>query len=170
MRLRHDHDVFKGDDAHGQHICRVAARIACMRRVAVTRHDSEGVDDVDLEVLSAKVWKTWVAKLDLQDRAALRSWRAGAVSSPTRNQSFRCTSCPWCGTAWASARHLWADCSKFDDHRARLSAAFALDHGWWARQPRVTAKTGWVTYACADSLGARGAAMVAACNSGIEIV
>ena len=45
-----------------------------------------------------------------------------------------------------------------------------LDDGWWARQPRVTAKSGWVTYGAARTVDGRVHALLATNCLGIGIV
>ena len=70
----------------------------------------------------------------------------------------------------ASARHLWAECSHYDDLRASLQEEHGLDAGWWARQPRVTSKSGWVTYEAARTKVGRVKALIAANSLGIQIV
>ena len=70
----------------------------------------------------------------------------------------------------ASARHLWAECHKFKPKREALEAQFGMDSGWWQRQPRITSKSGWITFEAARSLHGRGKAMIAANSLGIEVV
>ena len=70
----------------------------------------------------------------------------------------------------ASARHLWAECPKYDRLRASLQVEYGLDAGWWQRQPRVTAKSGWVTYTAAGTPDGRLKALLAANRLGIIIV
>ena len=148
------------------------AHIASLFKIHAPRHDAEGADAVDVEATSSTVWKRWKDSLSEVERCALMHWRGGAVAAPARQQrhSSRSTDCPYCGEAMASARHLWADCSRFADDRARLAAEFGLEAGWWAQQPRVTAKSGWITDKAALSPGGRGKAMVAANALGIIVV
>ena len=115
-----------------------------------------------------------------QDRLLLSIWRAGASSTPTRR--FRgplvdrtgapndVAHCPFCLQPQASARHFWADCSRFDPLRALLEAEFSIPPSWWATQPRVTAKTGWVTFDAHPQPSRRAAFQVAACRLGIEVL
>ena len=79
------------------------------------------------------------------------------VAAPSRQQNHpgRATSCPHCGCEMASARHLWAECPHYDDYKAILQAQYDIEAGWWARQPRVTAKSGWVTYDAAANPSGR---------------
>ena len=64
--------AFRADCGLGQHTCRVFARKAALRRCNATRNDVEGVDDVDVEVLSDSRWKAWQGQLsDMQKRALL---------------------------------------------------------------------------------------------------
>jgi hypothetical protein len=87
--------VFKANDGLGTHTLRLCARVQCLRRVVASRHDSEGVEGVDVEVASQPAWRCWRSQLSGDARLALRHWRAGAVASPARQQacvyvSFRC--------------------------------------------------------------------------------
>lgn len=70
----------------------------------------------------------------------------------------------------ASARHLWADCPRFASRRAELAAAWGLDGIWWERQPRVTAKSGWITLGAVLSPAARQRAAIAANAVRVDIV
>jgi len=164
--------TFRADCAAGQHTCRVFARKAALQKCSPARHGVEGMDDVDVEVLSDSRWKKWQAQLSEDQRHALRHWRAGVVAAPSRQQSMshRGTDCPYCSQEMASARHLWAECPKYDRLRAALQEEYGLDAGWWKKQPRVTAKSGWITYAAAMSSENRLKALLAANRLGIVIV
>ena len=84
MRLRKYSDVFRADEGLGQHVCRVAARVACLGRAVPSRNETEGLERADVEVASTQVWKRWIQSiLEPDDVRALRAWRGGAVSSPT---------------------------------------------------------------------------------------
>ena len=163
--------AFRADCDLGQHTCRVFARRAALLKCSSTRNDVEGVDDVDVEVLSDRQWRTWKSQLSNAERHALLHWRAGVVAAPSRQQGNpnRSTDCPNCGKDMASARHLWAECPKYNQLRAQLQQEFGLDAGWWKRQPRVTAKSGWITYAAKTREG-RLKALLAANSLGIVIV
>ena len=88
--------AFRADGSLGQHTCRVFAQKAALLRCSTTRNDVEGVEDVDVEVLSDSRWKTWMAQLSDTQRHALRHWRAGVVAAPSRQQGNpgRSTDCP----------------------------------------------------------------------------
>ena len=94
------------------------------------------------------------------------------VAAPSRQQGNpgRSTDCPHCGKEMASARHLWAECPQYDRLRAQLQEELGLDAGWWLKQPRVTAKSGWITYAAAKSRDGRLKALIAANRLGVVIV
>ena len=147
-------------------------RKAALQRCSPTRHDIEGIDNVDVEVLSDARWHTWKAQLSDAQRHALKHWRSGVVAAPSRQQNnpSRSTGCPYFGKEMASARHLWAECPRFDQVRAVLQGDYGIDDGWWQKQPRVTAKSGWVTYAAANTLDGRLKALLAANKLGILIV
>ena len=61
------------------------------------------------------------------------------------------------------------ECPKFDGCRVLLSRYHNLKDDWWLDQPRVTAKTGWITLAADSCPDVRAAAQVAACKLGIMI-
>ena len=138
--------VFKADSPDGQHVCRVAARVACLQLAQCSRNDVEGIESVDVEVLSCRRWKRWQDSLSEGDRRALKHWRAGVVASPSRQQGYkgigRSTSCPYCSKEMASARHLWAECPRFANNRRQFQQQLGMDAGWWSRQPRITSKSG----------------------------
>ena len=94
------------------------------------------------------------------------------MAAPTRQQGRPGASahCPHCGAEKASARHLFAECPHYDTLRAALQQKHGLDDGWWARQPRVTAKSGWVTYGAARTVDGRVHAPLATNCLGIRIV
>ena len=164
--------VFRADCSLGQHTCRVFARKAALQKCSPSRHDVEGVEDVDVEVLSDSRWQRWKRQLSDAQQHALKHWRAGVVAAPSRQQGnpARSTSCPHCSAEMASARHMWAECPQYDRLRTRLQEEFGLDSGWWKRQPRVTAKSGWVTYDAANTPDGRLKALLAANRLGVVIV
>ena len=51
--------------------------------------------------------------------------------------------CPWCPEPRCSARHLWAECPKFEETRTTLGLKYQVPPGWWQAQPRALAKSGW---------------------------
>jgi len=114
--------------------------------------------------------KEWKKRLTPEATKFLSIWRAGAASTPTRRwygrqgASSQDTCCPFCGAKAASARHFWADCKHFEDTRDALQLEFGFGSRWWTQQPRVTAKSGWIT------LGRGGAKrQVAACRLALRI-
>jgi hypothetical protein len=58
---------------------------------------------------------------------------------------------------------------RFEADRQRLCAEFAFDLGWWGRQPRCTAKTGWIIQSAAATVERRAVLQVAACQLGMLI-
>ena len=164
--------AFYAEGGHGQHVCRTIAKVCCLARMSASRHDVEGAHDVDVEVLSDQAWKKWKASLREEELKALTHWRAGAVAAPSRQQGnpTRSTACPHCKKAMASARHLWAECEFFSSSRKRLEEAYGIGPQWWSRQPRITAKSGWITHAAALSPAGRVKALIAANAMGIQVV
>jgi hypothetical protein len=147
-----------------------AARIAAIREVSQKRSDVDGFTEVDVEAASVPVWKRWVESLSPKERTALSVWRAGAVSAPTRGILGPDPTCWWCEARLGSARHLFAECPQFEADRRRIGIAARLPETWWKDQPRITAKSGWITFAAEDSVSRRAVAMIAACKLGVEIV
>lgn len=162
------------DAGAGGHALRVAGRVQCLKSVNASRHDAEGKEEVDVEVLSDKRWKRWVRSLSTEKATALRVWRGGAVLTPTRRffgrEAEGSADCIWCGAGQSSARHLFAECRRFEAARRRLSADLAVEEGWWAAQPRIVAKSGWVLRAPALEARRRVDRLIAANALGIEIV
>ena len=66
-------------------------------------------------------------------------------------------------------RHFWALCPKFRAKRDFLEGLFQIPSGWWALQPRVTSKSGWVVLSAADSAVQRAKCQIAACELAFEI-
>ena len=54
--------------------------------------------------------------------------------------------------------------------RGELSAEYGIAEDWWGRQPRCTAKTGWVVLAAHIDIAKRTQMQIAACRLGIAIV
>ena len=139
--------AFQTDTPGGQHALRLIARVRCLQTVRMSRQDSEAAHLVHLPSQSALCWRRWRASLTSAEAARLRLWRAGAVGSPTRHSHRRGFSpqCKLCGAPLASTRHLWAECPFFAWDRHQLEEAFRVPAVWWSCQPRITAKSGWIT-------------------------
>jgi hypothetical protein len=164
--------VFRADTEEDLHTCRDMARVAALKQVVASRQDSEGLAQVDVEAVSAKPFKSFRASVQdgSQNWRALRAWRGGAVSMPTRNHRHSSTGCWWCGEARASARHMWTECPHFCEEREALQKEFDIPASWWKAQPRCTSKSGWITFKAAKSVEERSRRMVAACRLGMQIV
>jgi hypothetical protein len=171
-----DHDgTFSTAHTAAAHTLRLAARLVVLASVKRSRHDSEAVDDIDVEASSSKTWSTWVRGLSDNDRTALNIWRGGAVRTPTRrywrpDYDGPLTQCPWCSAPQASARHFFVECPRFEDDRRRLQQQHNIPPTWWANQPRCTTKTGWITHGAAPRRARRAHLQVAACTLGLAIV
>ena len=85
---------------------------------------------------------------------------------PGEEASCRCTGC---GFNEASARHLWAECHCLDDVRRSIEEDLEVEREWWAAQPKVTSKSGWVTRRAAESSERRAIYFQAACRMGIAV-
>ena len=162
------------------HALRVQARALLLAKLPRTRFDSEGARHVDLEASSHQTYPTWRKKLPPFDKTLLAIWRAGACSTPTRRhqgplfndtgEALDVAHCPHCGTHHCSARHLWAECPHFNQLRLDLQTEHNVPPEWWAAQPRITAKSGWVTLGAAETPPQRAALQLAACKLGIEVL
>jgi hypothetical protein len=155
----------------GHHAVRIAARATLLASVKLTRNDSEGIGNVDVDASSGPRWKKWVASLSGADRTLLTIYRAGASSTPTRRGGMmQSMDCQFCGADFASLRHFWALCPRFLASRTRLEQCYSLDPGWWASQPRCTAKSGWITFDAHVEPARRADLQVAACKLAFDIL
>ena len=168
---RREATAFRADEGPGLHAARICARVKALKQVRSSRFDAEGTEEVDVEAQSDSYWKQWKKSLTAEETKLLSIWRAGAASTPTRRwygregASSQDTCCPFCGAEAASARHLWADCRHFKETRQALQLEFGFGSRWWAQQPRVTAKTGWITQGRGG-----GKRPVAACKLALRIL
>ena len=113
-------------------------------------------------------FKKWAKGLDQFEALCLEIFRSGAVKSKTRSREAAV--CHLCGEPLPSFRHLWQECSAFDQKRAELARAHKLPGTFWRRQPRVTSKSGWITYAAGRTAERRATMQLAACQLGVHIV
>ena len=67
-----------------RHALRTRARRMLLSRINRTRFDCEGVEDIDVDCTSHKVWCDWIKLLSPPDTTALCIWRIGAIWTPTR--------------------------------------------------------------------------------------
>ena len=135
---------FWTSDPGAAHAIRAIARIRCLQKVHMTRLDSEGVDQIDVDASSHPNWKDFEKSLDAEAKMHLEIFRAGAVKTRTRHQSGLVCEC--CEHPWPSMRHLWQECPCFNNDRATLRQEFKLHPNFWFSQPRATSKIGWITY------------------------
>jgi hypothetical protein len=152
------------------HVLRILARAKVLSEIPATRLDREGCDRIDLEAQSAPEWQDWKKTLSDAEAKWLRIWRSGAVRTPTRRHHDEedHSKCRSCGV-WASMRHFWAECPVHAQARDNLSLQYGLPAGWWNAQPRVTAKSGWVTIAAGPTVAARARFQVAAARMAFVI-
>ena len=135
---------------------------------------NRNIDDVDLWVQADPAWTRWKSSLSPTHRTFLRIWRGGAVKTRSRRwyhsrqNGFHHVRCE-CGAAVSSARHLLAECPRLQDLRDSLQELHGLPAGWFAAQPRITAKSGWVTAGAGPTHRDRVQAQIAACTVGIAI-
>lgn len=156
------------DSEAAAHALRVILRVRLLLKASPRRFDSEGIDDVDVEAASYPLYRRWVASLSTPQR----SYRGGAARSPTRGGRYvPGRPCPGCGEILhPSLRHLWADCPKYAELRDSIGAAHLVPTTWWAAQPRVTAKSGWVCLRAAANPRTRGEMLIATCKLGVNIL
>ena len=67
-------------------------------------------------------------------------------------------------------RHFWADCPEFAVTRRDLERRFIISSRWWGAQPRITAKSGWITFDADASPDRRASLQVATCELGLSIM
>ncbi|MDB4405311.1 hypothetical protein N9199_01985 [bacterium] len=146
------------------HALRAIARIRCLAKVHKSRNDAEGIDDVDIEASSHANWKDWVKQLTPEDKGMLDIYRSGASKTNTRMQNK--APCRLCGHLLPSMRHLWQECIGFTTVRQKHGSDHKLQPDFFTSQPRVTSKSGWITYAAAPSATMQ----LAACQLGLCIV
>ena len=159
----------------GRHLLRAAARVTALHACQATRFDYNGVPNVDVEACSLEPFASWKRSLPAADRLPLRVWRGGAVRSRTRlfwrpaAANLAEAACHWCSAPRGSARHYWAECPHFASHRLAIGVRHGVPPAWWAAQPRVTAASGWITFAASPCPRRRSKLAVAACELGIII-
>jgi hypothetical protein len=66
-------------------------------------------------------------------------------------------------------RHYWAECPVYGRARDDLSLRYGVPIAWWTAQPRVTAKSGWITVAAGPTVEARARLQVAAARMALVI-
>ncbi|CAK0823628.1 unnamed protein product [Prorocentrum cordatum] len=164
--------IFWSDEEMVPHLLRQVCRARALAHASASRHDSEGVDQIDLEASSARAWSTFGGSLTLEDRIHLKIFRCGATHSPTRRWSTTTpdltAACPSRGGPHRlSARHYVAECAALAGFRQELIDAYHIPPGWWARQPRATLKTGWITFPAYAPAARRAELQVAVCRMGL---
>ena len=163
--------VFWTASNFGQHVLRYLMRRTLMNSIPTTRKDSEGHRHIDVNAQSHGAWSKWRNKLSHQERTLLSIWRSGASWTPTRRyRNTDASKCPYCHHPRASTRHFWVECPAFDTERHNLGTLHGIPAGWWAQQPRVTAKSGWITYEAGDDVTTRAHRQVAANKLGLTIL
>ena len=156
----------------GQHLLRHIQRRSLLGAIPATRHDSEGKFDVDVAAQSCLKWTSWRDALSNHERQLLLYWRCGAIRTPSRRHRYNeeQAKCPYCNVDNASARHFFAECPRLRAARRTIQSAHNLPHDWFNQQPRITAKSGWITTRAADTKERRAELQVAACKMGIAII
>ena len=116
------------EDARVRHFLRSRARRIVLNTVKTSRFDAEGIGEVDREIYSQTAWIKFRKSLSSEDQKILTIWRSGVVWTPTQrfyrpgsDQMDVRTSCKWCQSPQASARHFFAECPRFDDQRISRS-------------------------------------------------
>ena len=163
---------FRADNEAGQHTLRVIARALILKKAPGRgRQDEEGIELIDIEACSSPPWKKWKKSLNCEQTRLLGIWRGGAILTPTRRFRGRDVRahCPWCSQTKASARHFWVECPRFQAKREKLQVEYSINPDWWALQPRVTSKTGWITITASDNANRRAQLQIAACRLGISV-
>ena len=166
--------IFDASVEPGLHACRVVCRVRLLAGIPTTRLDCEGFDRVDVEATSHSAFTKWRKQLSSEQQTSLRTWRMGAMGSPTRYNGWHSIDkgCPWCNECFASLRHFAADCPRFDALRAELLRRHRVHVPltWYAAQPRISLKSGWVTLDAHDDAKHRALLQVVLCDLGLAIM
>ncbi|CAE8640208.1 unnamed protein product [Polarella glacialis] len=159
-----------------EHTLRAVARVRTLQMVVLSRWDSEGIDDADVDIVSRLPWKKWYASLSTKCQGLLWIYRAGAVHSSTRAQRDRSNGfalCVYCGFHTPSFRHWWSNCPRFNDDRATAASCSKLSpfpHSFWNLAPRCTSKFGWITYTASTDADARAHFAIAAAQVALAVM
>ena len=62
------------------------------------------------------------------------------------------------------------ECSKFDLERNTISDELTLPDHWWSSLPRVSSKSGWITFAADDNPNRRSVMQVALARMGLRVL
>lgn len=142
--------------------------------VSTTRRDIEGIENIDLEASSRKPWRLFRESLTHARADLLDIFRCGAVSTPTRRSHDLAPDqmqCPLCKqTVLASMRHFVVECPHFKQSRKLMQSQFRIKPEWWNSLPRVTSKSGWITFEAAATIERRSALQVAVCTVGLAVL
>ena len=162
------------DEQEAQHVLRVVGRARLLSCVPLTRRDTEGIEQVDVDASGSKSYKDWRNSLNPNDRALLEIFRSGAASTPTRRQHGEAQAqdvCPCCGhPCKPSMRHFVVECPHFQQERRRAEEAHNMKPEVWAELPRVTTKSGWITFQAHPQKSRRGDFQAAVCQLAICIL
>ena len=162
------------DEQEAQHVLRVVGRARLLSCVPLTRRDTEGIEQVDVDASGSKSYKDWRNSLNPNDRALLEIFRSGAASTPTRRQHGEVQAqdvCPCCGhPCKPSMRHFVVECPHFQQERRRAEEAHNMKPEVWAELPRVTTKSGWITFQAHPQKSRRGDFQAAVCQLAICIL
>ena len=153
------------------HIVRTVCRARALSKAVRGRNDVEGIDDVDIEATSQKPWVRFYESLTRDQQSRLGIFRCGASATDTRryrDAERRCRHCD--DVVWPSMRHLVAECKKFSNFREQASEALGLNNRWWRNLPRVSSKSGWITFGAHRCPQRRSAMQVAICRLGLIIL
>ena len=147
---------------------RVVGRARLLSCVPLTRRDTEGIEQVDVDASGSKSFKDWRNSLNPNERALLEIFRSGAASTPTRRQHREVQAqdvCPCCGhPCKPSMRHFVVECPHFQQERRRAEEAHNMKPEIWAELPRVTTKSGWITFQAHPQKSRRGDSQAAVCQ------
>jgi hypothetical protein len=80
------------------------------------------------------------------------------------------TSCPECGFARCSVRHLVVECPALADKRREVATRYSLAPGWLGGLPRVATKSGWIVFAAHPQRSVREKMVMALGELGIAVV
>ena len=163
------------DEGCVPHLLRIVCRARALSLANRNRNDVEGLGQVDLEASSSKAWRDFRASLSREHANVLDIFRCGAVSTATRRSHMFPQQdpmrCALCGEAvFPSMRHMVTQCRHFHEFRCQVQRTYKIPSGWWQTLPRVTSKSGWITYSAHSSQERRAVLQIAVCRVAIVVM
>lgn len=157
-----------------EHIVRQICRVRALSTCAKERHDTKGVEKIDIEAQSHILWTRYIRSLDADSANALTIFRSGAMRTQTRSCGYsrvdpRNMICAFCHGTGPSAAHLVTCCPGFTECRRSAARRNDVSGDWWSSLHKITASSGWVTLDAAHTIEKRVKKQIAVCELAIMI-